>query len=509
MNEIKCPKCGTTISVDGAEYAAILSQVRTQEFDDEVNRRLVEIQNVRKAEEESRVAGIEASHKEAISQKDLEIHALRQKLASSEEARKADVENARLGVRNEAARELSQKELEIERLRQQVASMEENRKTDIENARLGARNDAAQELSQKELEIERLRQQVASLERSKALEVDAARLKAEQQTAEVLNRKENELRAKEEEISRLVTENASERKNAAERIQSLMDTHKAEADGLRNEIELYKNFRSRRSVKLLGEDLEQHCYMLYNQVLLPVMPNATLEKDNTVVREDGETKGTKGDFIFRDSADGVEYVSIMFEMKNESDVSVNRHRNADFFEKLDKDRTKKGCEFAVLVSMLEMDNDVYNNGIVAVPGYDKMYVVRPDNFIPIITLLVQTSRKALAYKKELAVAKSQSVDVTHFEETLDAFREGFARNVVNAKKKYDEAIKGIDTTIATLAKIKESLQVSAGHLSAANNKVDGLTIKRLTRGNSTMEEAFADARRKREEEEGPENQEAD
>ena len=173
---------------------------------------------------------------------------------------------------------------------------------------------------------------------------------------------------------------------------------------------------------------------------------------------------------------------------------------------LDKDRKKKNCEFAVLVSMLEMDNDLFNNGIVSVPGFEKMYVVRPDNFIPIITLLVQTSKKALSYKKELSVAKSQSIDITHFEDALLSFRDGFAKNVANAKKKYDEAIKGIDTTIETLTKIKESLRISAGHLSAANNKAEDLTIKKLTKGNPTMKAAFEKARAEKAREEGPDEQ---
>ena len=239
------------------------------------------------------------------------------------------------------------------------------------------------------------------------------------------------------------------------------------------------------------------------------MPNATFSKDNAAVKDGDETKGSKGDFIFRDKEDGVEYISIMFDMKNESDDAVNKKKNADFFDKLDKDRKKKDCEFAVLVSMLEMDNDLYNNGIVSVPGYEKMYVVRPDNFIPIITLLVQTSKKALSYKKELAVAKNQSVDLSKFEDQLLAFKDGFSKNVANAKKKYDEAIKGIDTTIETLSKIKESLRISANHLTAANNKADDLTIRKLTYNNPTVKAGIEEARAKKArqaKEEGPDEQ---
>jgi hypothetical protein len=239
--------------------------------------------------------------------------------------------------------------------------------------------------------------------------------------------------------------------------------------------------------------------------LLPVLPNATFEKDNEAVKEEGETKGTKGDFIFKDREDGIEYISIMFEMKNEGEESSSKHKNADFFEKLDKDRKKKGCEFAVLVSMLEMENDLYNNGIVVAPGYEKMYVVRPDNFISIITLLVQTSKKSLEYRKQLAEAKAQSVDVTNFEDQLNAFRDGFARNYDLASRQFKSAIDEIDKTIKHLEAVKENLTKSENNLRLANNKADELTIKRLTRGNPTMKAAFEEAREKKAQE-GPEDQ---
>ena len=440
MKEIKCPNCGTVITVDDADFAAILNQVRTEEFDAEVNRRIEEAKRLLKAEEDRKAA-----------------------LDAAEAAKAA--------------------------------------------AKLDARH--KEDLSRKDLEIEKLRQQIAGWEQGKKLELETIRLRAEQKSVDALNRKEAELRKKDEEINRLISDTATERKNAAERVQAILETHKVERESLEKEVELYKNFKAKRSVKLLGEDLEQHCYTLYNQMLLPVMPNATFTKDNVAVKEGDETKGTKGDFIFRDKEDGVEYITIMFEMKNESDTATSKKKNADYFDKLDKDRKKKDCEFAVLVSMLEMDNDLYNNGIVSVPGYEKMYVVRPDNFIPIITLLVQTSKKALSYKKELAVAKNQSVDLSKFEDQLLAFKDGFSKNVANAKKKYDEAIKGIDTTIETLSKIKESLRISANHLTAANNKADDLTIRKLTYNNPTVKAGIEEARAKKArqaKEEGPDEQ---
>lgn len=440
MKEIKCPNCGTVITVDDADFAAILNQVRTEEFDAEVNRRIEETKQLLKAEEAKKLA-LEAA---------------------------------------EAAKEA---------------------------AKLDARH--KEDLSKKELEIEKLRQQIAGWEQGKTLELEAVRLKAEQKAADALNQKETELRKKEEEINRLISDAANERKNAAERVQALLETHKVEKESLEKEVELYKNFKAKRSVKLLGEDLEQHCYTLYNQTLLPVMPNATFLKDNVAVKEGDETKGSKGDFIFRDKEDGVEYISIMFDMKNESDATVSKKKNADFFDKLDKDRKKKECEFAVLVSMLEMDNDLYNNGIVSVPGYEKMYVVRPDNFIPIITLLVQTSKKALEYKKALAIAKQQDMDVTNFEDSLQKFRDSFKKSVQYAGDRFKEAIDGIDNTIKSLEAIKKNLQVSQGHLITANNKVDALKIRQLIKNNPTMTAAFEEANARKAQQaldEGPDEQ---
>jgi len=439
MKEIKCPKCGNVITVDDADFAALLSQVRTEEFQAEVGRRMKEVE----------------------------------KLHEAEEARKATETAARHEI------ELSGKDREIERLKQQIAGWEANKTLELEAMGLKAQQATAAAVSKKDEDIRK--------------------------KEEDIRQKEEDLRKKDAEITRILTEAAADRKAADEREQAMRDKFESVKEGLEKEVELYKNFKAKRSVKLLGEDLEQHCYTLYNQTLLPVMPYATFEKDNEAVREEGEVKGSKGDFIFRDKSDGVEYVSIMFEMKNEGDASANRHDNADFFEKLDKDRKKKGCEFAVLVSMLELDNEMYNNGIVVAPGYEKMYVVRPDNFIPIITLLVQTSKKALEYKKELVVARQQSMDVTKFEDQLNAFRDGFGRNYELASKQFKSAIEEIDKTIKHLEAVKENLTRSENNLRLANNKVEDLTIKKLTRGNPTMKAAFDDARAQKAAE-GPEEQ---
>lgn len=424
MKEIKCPKCGTAITVSDADFADILSQVRTEAFEDEIQRRLAADAELHKAREAQKEAEVAARHRDALSAKDQEIAALKQR--------------------------------------------------------------------------------IEGWEQNKGLQMEALRLKSQKDVADAVAVKEEEIRKKDAEINRLVTAAAAERENVAEREQALTARYQAEKEALEKEIDLYKNFKAKRSVKLLGEDLEQHCYALYNQLLLPVMPGATFKKDNESVREEGEDSGTKGDFIFRLQEDGVDVVSIMFEMKNESDVSATRHRNADFYAKLDGDRRKKGCEYAVLVSMLELENEGFS-GINVIPGYEKMYMVRPDQFIPIITLLVQAGKNSLEARRQLVEARNRDMDLTNFENQLDAFRDAFGKNVVNAKKKYDEAIEGIDKTIKTMEAIKKALQVSAGHLDAAGNKVEGLTIKKLTRGNATVKAMLDEARAKKAEE-GPEEQ---
>ena len=351
------------------------------------------------------------------------------------------------------------------------------------------------------------------------VEEELAAAKAEQEYKQILNRKDIELGARDVKIKELESSLRSieEKKNAemklalAEKDQTiirlksaaeieknksqiheneLMERHKMELSAMQEQVNLYKDMKTRMSTKMIGESLEIHCSTQFNQILRPMMPNAYFEKDNDVA------DGTKGDFIFRDTDEGVEYVSIMFEMKNEMDTTATKHRNEDFFKKLDEDRRKKNCEFAVLVSLLEQDSDLYNGGIVDVSyKYPKMYVIRPHLFIPLITLLVQTSRKSLEYKRELEVARNQSVDVTNFENSLLEFQEKFGKNYRIASEKFKTAIDEIDKSITHLQKIKDALLGSENNLRLANDKAQDLSIKRLTRNNPTMKAKF-DAVRK-------------
>ena len=271
----------------------------------------------------------------------------------------------------------------------------------------------------------------------------------------------------------------------------------AQLKAAQEQVQYYKDLKIRQSTKMVGETLEIHCSTQFNQYLRPIMPNAYFEKDNEVIG------GTKGDFVFRDkSDDGVEYISIMFEMKNENDETASKHKNEDFFAKLDMDRKKKNCEFAVLVSMLEPDSDLYNGGIVDVSyKFDKMYVIRPQFFIPLITLLCQTSRKSLEAKRELMRAKEQQLDVTHFEEKLADFQDKFGKHVLSAHKNYEDAIKSIDASIKNLERVKEALTTSANQLRLANNNAMELTIKKLTQGNPTMRAMFEETKEQKDDKE--------
>ena len=264
----------------------------------------------------------------------------------------------------------------------------------------------------------------------------------------------------------------------------------AQLKATQEQVQYYKDLKMRQSTKMVGETLEIHCSTLFNQMLRPIMPNAYFEKDNEVVG------GTKGDFVFRDkSEDGIEYVSVMFEMKNENDDTASKHKNEDFLAKLDADRKKKNCEYAVLVSTLEPDSELYNGGIVDMSHkFEKMYVIRPQFFIPLITLLCQANKKSLDTRRELAQVKEQQVDVTDFEDKLAAFQDAFGKHVLSAHKNYEEAIKQIDASIRNLERVKEALTTSANQLRLANNNAMDLTIKKLTYGNPTMKAKFDEAK---------------
>ena len=350
------------------------------------------------------------------------------------------------------------KNAEFEReLTRRVQEMEQTQKVreQAETVRRKAEEQAAQ--TQLQMQLQAMQAQVQQAEQAKQLAVAQVR----QQATEAYMKKEQELA----------------------QVKTQMD---ARLKAAQDQIAYYKDMKLRMSTKMVGESLEIHCSTLFNQLLRPLMPYAYFEKDNEVV------EGTKGDFVFRDkSEDGVEYISIMFEMKNENDETATKHKNEDFLAKLDADRKKKNCEYAVLVSMLEPDSELYNGGIVDMSHrFEKMYVIRPSFFIPLITLLCQTSKKSLDAKRELALVKAQQVDVTNFEEKLTTFKDAFGRNVRLANERFSDAIDEIDKTIAHLQKVRENLVKSGDNLNLADKKLQEVTIKRLTAGNPTMKAKF-------------------
>jgi len=435
MREIKCPKCGSVFTVDEADYASIVNQVKNAEFNEEVNRRLQELHERHKTESLLAVAKVEKEYQDALSQKELSI---------------------------------KEKEATINQLSTKLNDAEQVKKTEISLA-----------VAEKDKEIGKLKSDLNENESKLKIAVMEEQRKADES-----------LRAKEKEIEQLKASAEISRQKAVNYVNSQKEEYEMKLKMMQEQVDYYKDLKTKMSTKMIGETLEIHCSTQFNQMMRPMLPNAYFEKDNDA------SGGSKGDFIFRDFApDGTEYVSIMFEMKNEADETATKHKNEDFFKKLDADRKAKNCEFAVLVSLLEPDNELYNGGIVDVSyRYDKMYVIRPQFFLPIISLLVQTSKKSLEYKQQLAIAKSQSIDVTNFENQLYDFRDKFGRNFRLASERFNTAIEEIDKSISHLQKIKEALLSSENNLRLANDKVESLTIKKLTKGNPTMTDLFEKAR---------------
>ena len=347
-------------------------------------------------------------------------------------------------------------------LARRVHELEQNQQARVQAQQAADKAQMAAEKAQTQLQLQTLQAQLQQAEQQKQLAV-----------AQVRQRATEEYMKKDQELAMLRTQMEEQTK------------------ALQEQVAYYKDMKLRLSTKMVGETLEQHCATEFARIR-PLFPNAYFEKDNEVV------EGTKGDFVFRDTSDdGVEYVSIMFEMKNENDETATKHKNEDFLAKLDADRKKKNCEYAVLVSMLEPNSELYNGGIVDMSHrFEKMYVIRPQFFVPLITLLCQTSRKSLDAKRELALVKAQQVDVTNFEEKLTAFKDAFGRNVRLANERFQDAIDEIDKTIAHLTKVRENLVKSGDNLNAADKKLQDVSVKRLTYKNPTMQAKFEEAAKK-------------
>lgn len=448
MQEIKCPNCGEVFAVDETGYAQIVQQVRDKEFDKALKQR----------------------EKDFLEKKESEL-----KLARMEQKEELD----RALLKKDA--ELSEKEKTIEQLKARLSGNETEKKLAISeavNKKEKEREEALEkknsELAEKVRLIEELKAKLENNETQKKLAV-----------SEAVQEKEKELSRKVTEITELKSQLSNKETEHELKEQSLQKQYEDKLKLKDEQIEYYKDFKARQSTKMIGESLEQHCLTQFNSLRMTAFPAAYFEKDN-----DART-GSKGDFIFREETEGVEFISIMFEMKNEMDETATKHKNEDFLKELDKDRREKKCEYAVLVSLLEIDNELYNNGIVDVSyKYEKMYVIRPQFFIPMITLLRNAALNSLKYRRELEVVKHQQVDILHFEENMNAFKEGFARNYRIASDKFKMAIEEIDKTITHLQKTKEALLSSENNLRLANNKAEDLSIKRLTKNAPTVKEMF-------------------
>ena len=461
MNEIICPHCSKAFKIDETGYADIVRQVHDAEFEQALHERLalaaqekqtaVELAEARSASEAQRLAA----------SKDAEIVALRAKLDA-------------VGVEKQLA--VSEALSEVQKQRDALANELAQAKRDKEAAaallEAKLQNEVHRVAAEKEAQIQNLRAQLDATAMSQQLAIKDAVSQVEKQRDELKNGLERS------QLERNLAENALKEKYETQ----LKDRDEA--------IERLKDMKARLSTKMVGETLEQHCEIEFNKIRSLAFPRAHFEKDNDA------RSGSKGDFIFRDFDDaGTEIVSIMFEMKNENEETATKKKNEDFLKELDKDRNEKGCEYAILVSMLEPDNELYNSGIVDVfHRYPKMYVVRPQFFIPMITLLRNAAMNSLQYKNELALVKSQNIDIANFEAQLDTFKSAFGKNYELASRKFQTAIEEIDKSIDHLQKTKDALLGTDRNLRLANDKAQEVTIKRLTKGNPTMAQKFAELR---------------
>lgn len=451
MQEIRCPKCNEVFQVDDSGYSQIVQQVRDKEFEKEAARRAEELEKAKNSELKILEMEYEKKLESALSEKSDDI---------------------------------TDKEKRITELEARLESMESEKQLAVANAvserekRFNEESSKAQKaISDKESLIKQLELQLQQAQSLQQAAID----KVSSENALAIAKKDNE-------INELNSKLQSKDNVAELRCRAIEEKYAIELKNKDELIEQYKDFKARLSTKMVGETLEQHCLTQFNSLRMSAFPNAYFEKDNDA------RSGSKGDFIFRESSeDGIEFISIMFEMKNEMDTTATKHKNEDFFKELDKDRNEKGCEYAVLVSMLEADNEFYNAGIVDVSyKYPKMYVIRPQFFIPLISLLRNAARNSLEYKRELAMAKAQQVDLTNFEKNITDFKTAFSRNYQLASDKFKTAIDEIDKTIIHLQKAKDALLSSENNLRLANNKAEEqLTIKKLTKNAPSIKEEFA------------------
>lgn len=461
MKEIKCPHCGQLFTIDESNYDSIVKQIRDYEFYDELKKREAEYNEKLELQKELVTKDLMGKATVKLNEQKVEIESLKNQLKLVEKEHENELNLKTSFLKEEINTLNATKQSEINKI---TASK------DIEISELKSKaNATVLDLKSK---IEILNQQVKNGDTEKELAVNKALSELKETKDIEINKAKNELEIYKSEM--------------ANKFDSMKDSYEQQLSAKQELVDYYKDFKTKMSTKMIGESLEQHCANEFNKNRMGMFRNAYFEKDNEVV------EGSKGDFVFRDfDEDGVEIISIMFEMKNEADTTSTKHKNEDFFDKLDKDRNRKKCEYAVLVSLLENDSELYNEGIVDVSyRYPKMYVIRPQFFIPIITLLRNAALNATEYKKQLLIEKNNNLDIAHFEENMENFKVAFGKNFETASKKFSTAIDEIDKTIDHLKKVKENLLSSDRQLRLANDKAQDLTIKKLTKNAPSLAEKF-------------------
>lgn len=461
MKEIKCPHCGQLFTIDESNYDSIVKQIRDYEFYDELKKREAEYNEKLELQKELVTKDLMGKATVKLDEQKAEIESLKNQLKLVEKEHENELNLKTSSLKEEINTLNATKQSEINKI---TASK------DIEISELKSKaNATVLDLKSK---IEVLNQQVKNGDTEKELAVNKAISELKETKDLEINKAKNELEIYKSEM--------------ANKFDSMKDSYEQQLSAKQELVDYYKDFKTKMSTKMIGESLEQHCANEFNKNRMGMFRNAYFEKDNEVV------EGSKGDFVFRDfDEDGVEIISIMFEMKNEADTTSTKHKNEDFFDKLDKDRNRKKCEYAVLVSLLESDSELYNEGIVDVSyRYPKMYVIRPQFFIPLITLLRNAALNATEYKKQLLIEKNNNLDIAHFEENMENFKVAFGKNFETASKKFSTAIDEIDKTIDHLKKVKENLLSSDRQLRLANDKAQDLTIKKLTKNAPSLAEKF-------------------
>ena len=461
MKEIKCPHCGQLFTIDESNYDSIVKQIRDHEFYDELKKREAEYNEKLELQKELVTKDLMGKATVKLDEQKAEIESLKNQLKLVEKEHENELNLKTSSLKEEINTLNATKQSEINKI---TASK------DIEISELKSKaNATVLDLKSK---IEILNQQVKNGDTEKELAVNKAISELKETKNLEINKAKNELEIYKSEM--------------ANKFDSMKDSYEQQLSAKQELVDYYKDFKTKMSTKMIGESLEQHCANEFNKNRMGMFRNAYFEKDNEVV------EGSKGDFVFRDfDEDGVEIISIMFEMKNEADTTSTKHKNEDFFDKLDKDRNRKKCEYAVLVSLLEGDSELYNEGIVDVSyRYPKMYVIRPQFFIPLITLLRNAALNATEYKKQLLIEKNNNLDIAHFEENMENFKVAFGKNFETASKKFSTAIDEIDKTIDHLKKVKENLLSSDRQLRIANDKAQDLTIKKLTKNAPSLAEKF-------------------